>query len=291
MRAMRRLCMILLAVVALAGEARGQMSPPAQYPAPGPGPRGLNFVNDALLDAGSWTPQPYPNDEYHMLQIGGTLAGDDGKLMGAVFDLVNASPTGVGHTGEDTSHVRAVIGTVTTTGPGSVRFLHGHAIGASGSTGTVNAVNAQVTCPIGNPNCRAIEVASTGEAAAQGIVFGTSGLGHFDYLIHAYWPRVDLGFVLLPTGTPGGRITWFGGGMIESPSPGVVRIDGILQNATIAALEARIRKLEQTISAPPSPPVVPPQQPPEQPPVSPPADPPPTPPTCQFFWLGVCLVP
>jgi hypothetical protein len=134
--------------------------------------------------------------------------------MGAVFAMVNASPTGVGHTGADTSQVREVIGTVTTTGPGSVRFSS-------------------------RPRHRGPRVYRPESSLALLV------LEHF--LIHAYWPRVDLGFVLLPTGPPGGRIKWSGGGVIESPSPGVVRIDGILQNATIAALEARIRTLEQQI--------------------------------------------
>jgi hypothetical protein len=162
--------------------------------------------------------------------------------MGAVFAMVNASPTGVGHTGADTSQVRAVIGTVTTTGPGSVRFSsrprhQGPRVYRDGQRGQ---------CPSDVPDRKPELSCYRGRFYWRGSCPESSlallVLEHF--LIHAYWPRVDLGFVLLPTGPP---VVECGGGVIESPSPGVVRIDGILQNATIAALEARIRTLEQQI--------------------------------------------
>ena len=53
-------------------------------------------------------------------------------LNGIVFDLTNDAPTG--DTLTDPTRVRAIIGQVTTTGAGSVRGIHTHAIGAPGTT-------------------------------------------------------------------------------------------------------------------------------------------------------------
>ena len=203
---------------------------------------------DVLLDAGGFVPGPFPNNQYELIHLSGTLSGDEGNLYGIRFDLVNAAPNGWGVSKVDSSAVRALIGNVTTTGPGSVRAVHGHAIGTAGATGPISALNGQVTCPADNAVCRNIEVAATGEGATEGIFFTTSGPGHFSYLLNVTQATVDNGFALLTTGSPAGRLVWTSGGSIDSPSAGVVRIQGVLQSATIAALEARIRALEQQLA-------------------------------------------
>lgn len=244
------------------------------------------FLSDVLLDVGDWVPGA-GSAEYHQIHLRGMLGGDNGNLMGLVIELTNDSPSGYGSTGSDTARGRGVIGTVTTTGPGSVRFLHGHGIGLPGSTGPVNAVTAQITCPTGSPNCRNIEVAATGDGATRGIEFTSSGPGHFSYLINATAAQTDNAFVLLPTGAPGGRVMWSGGGSIYSPAPNVVLIEGTLQNATISALLDRIRALEERLgAAPPSPPSSPPAPPPPPPPPPPMVIPPLE---CRYVFMGACI--
>lgn len=212
------------------------------------------------------------------LLIQGDLAGDHAELNGIVIQMRNEANGGFGITGQDTARVRGIIGTVTTDGPGSARFLHGHAIGEPGATGAVSAFNGQVTCNAGNPFCRGIEVAATGEGPAEGIHFGASGPGHFGYLLTTTSAVVDHGFALLATGTPAGRLVWSGGGSIDSPIGGVIRIDGTLENATITLLEARIRALEVALgitpgTLPPVPPTIVPPVPPAAPPVTSPGCP------------------
>lgn len=204
-----------------------------------------SYQNDVLRDAGTFTPSALPVDEYRQVQHLGTLAGDHGHLFGLTLNLVNASPNGFGNNGgDDTARVRGIIGTVTTRGPGSVRFLHAHAIGEPSSTGPLAAVTAQVTCPVGSPHGRAIEVSNTGPGVARGIDFTASGPGHYDYAINFLQAVVDIAALHLQTGTPGGRLLWTQGGAIDSPAPNVIRIQGTLQSATVAALEARVAALE-----------------------------------------------
>lgn len=110
--------------------------------------------------------------QINALWLTGQMASERGALNGVVFDLANNSP--VGDTDTDPTRVRAIIGQVTTTGPGSVRGVHATAIGALGSTGAVNAINGEVHPADTTQRAYAVGVMQTGAGGiADGLFYGS----------------------------------------------------------------------------------------------------------------------
>jgi hypothetical protein len=114
-------------------------------------------------------------EQNNVLTLGGTLQEPPegaafGRLFGIYIDMTN-DWQGEYDPVVDNARVRGVIGTVTTMGPGSVRFAHGHAIAEGGATGFLNAFNGQVTAGSRTRAARAITATSTG---APGKVDGYS---------------------------------------------------------------------------------------------------------------------
>ena len=161
------------------------------------------------------------------LRITGTLVGSDitahHELYGYAFIMRNESTAG-GDVG-DSTRVRGIIGTCTTTGPGSVRAAHFHAAAEGSATGVVCAVNAQVTPLPTTSVCRAIQISVTGFVNATDAIYidsnGTTNQCHTGLSMTA--AAFQKAAIDMNDGDTHGRIQWSGGAYVTVPLTNYLR--------------------------------------------------------------------
>ena len=136
----------------------------------------------------------------------GTTPG--GRLNGIVFDYTN-DWQGPYDMQTDNARVRPIIGQVTTTGPGSVRFVHGHARATEKATGALNVFAATVSAgPVTTTAYNYMAVSSGEPGVVDGFRFEQNPGSDFRRGLSFLNARFTKSAIDLSTGPTNGLFRW-----------------------------------------------------------------------------------